>query len=252
LIAKHAASEVRPTSRPAIGGPIERPILKHGVKRQGVGQVFAPPHEAVDQGLAQRRVEAVQNTQGQRHADQKAGVDPFRPGQHGQRETLQGEQALDADQPFLLVLLVDPGPGERPDKQLRNERAKCRDAEQGGRTSQPIDQPGQCDLLDPRADDRDGLAEEIEAKIAMPQGAQRTGQADGRMVLGHQAVMPWAKVGGRQPNRGRGLCNSFLLRARLCSPVFAGKKNPTPCGAGFKVPSLAMGQGGSNIASGGR
>ncbi|MNN74591.1 hypothetical protein D3C81_1908040 [compost metagenome] len=68
-------------------------------------------------------------------------------------------------------MAVDPGAGQRPHQQLRQQRGKGGGAEQRGRAGKAVDQPGQGDLLQPTAQGGDGLAGEVQAEVAVAQGA---------------------------------------------------------------------------------
>ena len=74
-------------------------------------------------------------------------------------------------------MAIDPGSGERADQQLRQQRGEGGQPEQGDRVGQPVDQPGQGDLLHPGAQRGNGVAAEVQAEIAMMQGTQGVGPA---------------------------------------------------------------------------
>ncbi|MCY1310565.1 hypothetical protein D9M70_607660 [compost metagenome] len=74
---------------------------------------------------------------------------------------------------------VDPGTGQRPHQQLRQQGREGGHAQQRGRTGQAVDQPGQGDLLQPTAQGGNGLAGKIEPEVAVAQGADGGGPGAG-------------------------------------------------------------------------
>ncbi|MCY1528451.1 hypothetical protein D9M68_635560 [compost metagenome] len=160
-----------------------RAVEQHGVQRQGVGQVFLAADELAEQGLAQGRIEGVEHAEQGGHGDDQRRADQTGGGEQGQADGLQTEQPLDANQQAALVVAIDPGAGQRAHQQLRQQRGEGGDAQQRRRAGEAIDQPGQGDLLQPTAQGGDGLAGEVEAEVAVAQGADGGGPGAG---FGHR------------------------------------------------------------------
>ena len=196
-------------------------VEEHGVEGQGVGKVLDAPDEAVDERLAQGRVEAVEDAQGEGHGDDQAGADQARPGEDGEHEGLQRQQRLHADEPLLLVLAVDPRPGQRPHHELRDERAEGRHPQERRRAGEPIDQPRKGHLLDPRAQDGHRLPGKIEAEVAVGERPQGGRQARGGR--GHRGF-PGHKAGQSRKSKKpvsvslTGLCHLIAPRRRHGPP----------------------------------
>jgi hypothetical protein len=152
LSRKQAASEISPSINPATGGPTTE-VEQHGIQSQGVRKVVAVVDQNGNQRQAQRRVEGVEHAKYQGHQNDQDRPDQFEPGQGRQHAGLKEEQHLGQHQQAAPVVPVDPGAGQRPHHQDRRQRGEGGDPQQGCRTGQAIHQPGQRDLLDPRAED---------------------------------------------------------------------------------------------------
>ncbi len=72
----------------------------------------------------------------------------------------------------MAVPPVDEHSGDRRQEQRRDLAAEADDAEQQRGAGEAVDQPAGGDAGDPGADERDGLAAEEEAIVAVAEGAE--------------------------------------------------------------------------------
>ena len=149
-----------------------RAVEHHRVERDRVGEIFVAhhlDHERLAPGHVERSDGAVERRQ-QDHVPDANGAGP---GQRRERERAQHQQDLRRDDQAAAIDAIDHHAGEQADQQDRRELRERDDAEHRRRVRQLQHQPRLRGALHPGARERDQLAEEIEAIVAMPQRAKR-------------------------------------------------------------------------------
>ncbi len=143
-----------------------------------LGEVVLADH-LHDEGLPGGHVERV----GESIAHGQDGHVPVlhvaRPGQERQCKRLEHERGLGADDQAALGQSVGDGTGHEGKAQHRPELQRADQAELEWRVGQFQDQPGLGDALHPGPDQRDELAGDEQAKVAMVERAQAGGQSHG-------------------------------------------------------------------------
>ena len=109
-----------------------------------------------------------------------------REGERRQREGLQHGQGLGHDDQLAAGKAVGRDPAQRSQGEHGDLRAEPCGAEQKFRMGQAIHQPALRHVLHPGADQRDDLAADEEAEIAVPQGAKRVWKPAGRKFRGQR------------------------------------------------------------------
>jgi hypothetical protein len=138
-----------------------------GAQRHGVREVVATDdleHERVPRGRVQRERDPLDEAEGVELPHR----DGARQGEHAERRRLQGEDGLQADhQPAEVDAVGERAAHEREhgDREGLHERER---ADRERRAGQVEDEPVRGDLLHPRPDERDAVAGEVEAVVAVP------------------------------------------------------------------------------------
>ena len=91
----------------------------------------------------------------------------------GKRERLDHGEGLRPHQDLPPVEAVDPYSGKGSNQKRGNLAAEAHRPQQQRRMRKPVDQPRRGDARHPRADQRNALAAEKEAEVAMPQRSPR-------------------------------------------------------------------------------
>ena len=141
------------------------------------------------EGLAAGHVEGVDAALHHAQREQQGNGDVAGERQRGQSQRLDHGEGLGPDQHLALVEPVYPHAGEGRQQKGGNLPGKADRAQQQGRAGEPVDQPAGGDARHPRADERDALAAEEEAEVAM---AQRAPGVQAPPRLRSMAATRWA------------------------------------------------------------
>jgi hypothetical protein len=103
--------------------------------------------------------------------------DDFGEGERGQGEGLNAGEDLGPDKELAAIEAVDKYSGEGREEEGGDLSGEADGAEEQGRAGEPVDEPTGGDAGHPGADERDALAGEEEAEVAMTKGSPGVGVA---------------------------------------------------------------------------
>jgi hypothetical protein len=111
--------------------------------------------------------------------------------QPGEQQRLDHGKSLRPDEDAAAVEAIDKDAGDGSEEEGRDLAGEADGAEQQRRFREAVDQPRGGDARHPGADQRDGLAAEEEAEIAMAQRAPRVGEIAGGLTRVVGEVARW-------------------------------------------------------------
>ena len=155
------------------------------VERDGVDQIFLAGH-LDHQRLAAGHVEGVDHAQQAGEREHVPDLHAAGEGEGRQREGLQHRQGLSDDDHLAAGKAVGRDPAQRSQGEHGDLRAEPCGPEQKLGVGQAVDQPALRHVLHPGADQRDDLAADEQAEIAVPQGAEGVRNAAGRKFRGQR------------------------------------------------------------------
>ena len=150
-----------------------RAVDDRRVEGDGVGEVFFADH-LDDERLARRHVEGVDDAEQRGQGEHVPHLDAAGEDQRRENQRKDHRRGLRRDEDVTAVEAVGRRAAEGREKQDRDLARESGEAEKRRRTSQAVDQPRLCDLLHPRADERDELSGEEEAVVAVTKCAGET------------------------------------------------------------------------------
>jgi hypothetical protein len=156
-------------------------------------------HEVGGQRLANRHLHRIDEAQPQGHDHHHPDLDDARAGQDEEDQRLARGGDRRGHEGAALVDAVGEDATERREEHRRSELQDGHEAELQRRAAEGEDQPGQADLLHPRADVRDHLAGPEEAVVAhaerreaAPQPAEGCAKGQRTRLIGARAGLRFA------------------------------------------------------------
>ena len=167
--------------------------VDHGrVEGDGVAEVLlviSSSDHLDEEGLAAGHVEGVDEALHHAERDDLVDGDDLGEGERGEDERLDCREDLGPDEEVAAVEAVDEDAGEGREQEGGNLAGEADDAEQQRGAGKAVDEPTGGDAGHPGADERDALAAEEEAEVAMAERAPGVSVAadGGRCVddIGH-------------------------------------------------------------------
>ena len=148
------------------------------MQRHRVGQQLAIRHQIAEEGMAHRDLAGEGDAAQRGHDQQDIGIDMAGGGQQREQGTEQRHRGQQSDQHLAARIAVGQHAGDRREKQCRRELRKADRPQQRDRAGQPKGQPAHPDVVSKAADQRDRLAAEVAAELAVFERRKAAHKAD--------------------------------------------------------------------------
>ena len=152
-----------------------RAVDHRGIQRDRIHQVVAPDHFH-EERLPRRDVECIDHAEAAGQHQHVPHADRARERERGEDQRQHHRRALRRDDDAVATRAIRHRASDRRKEENRREADERRDAEQRGRASQPEDEPRFGHRLHPRAGERNQLAAEEQAIVAMTESAEEGGR----------------------------------------------------------------------------
>ncbi len=154
-------------------------IDHRGVDGDGVGEIGAVADHLDHEGLAARHVKGIDDALHHAEGEDFANGDAVVEREPGERERLHHGKGLCPKKDFATVNAVDEDASEGREEEGGNLAGEANGAQKERGFRESIDEPRGGDAGHPGADERDALATEEEAEVAMTQGTPRVREVTG-------------------------------------------------------------------------